>query len=136
MSDVIDLAATHMFVDGQGGATSTVEAGPSFWKQLMSESPTDAVVRRIQHDDGYLLVDMTLEGEFPHWEMHPNGDEIFLMREGALDMDLDDGDRKWSVHLEAGQAFVVPKGAWHLARADHAKVFVMTFGRGTQHRAK
>jgi mannose-6-phosphate isomerase-like protein (cupin superfamily) len=135
VNEAVDLSAFHMFVAGAGDAV-TVQAGPSFWKEMMAPSTENEIVRRIKEEDGYLLIDMTLTGEFPHWEMHPNGDEIFLMREGSLDIDLDDGDDKWSQHLDAGQAFIVPKGAWHIARAEHAKVFVLTFGRGTEHRPK
>lgn len=50
----------------------------------------------------------------PHaGEMHPDGDELLYLVEGAVDLVLDteNGDR--CVSLQPGEAFVVPRGVWH-----------------------
>ena len=54
-----------------------------------------------------------IRGEFP-WHTHPETDELFLVVEGALTIQLRDGD----VPLHAGQIYVVPKGVEHRPRAD------------------
>lgn len=50
----------------------------------------------------------------PHaGEMHPDGDELLYLVEGAVDVVLDEeaGERRLS--LQPGQAFVVPRAVWH-----------------------
>jgi mannose-6-phosphate isomerase-like protein (cupin superfamily) len=49
-----------------------------------------------------------VEGEFI-WHQHEDTDELFLVLEGALDIEL----RDRTVHLEAGELFVVPRGTEH-----------------------
>jgi mannose-6-phosphate isomerase-like protein (cupin superfamily) len=49
-----------------------------------------------------------LEGDFV-WHDHPETDEPFLIIEGELRIDFEDGQ----VHLSAGELFVVPKGVRH-----------------------
>ncbi|MDX1380417.1 MAG: cupin domain-containing protein [Xanthomonadales bacterium] len=54
-----------------------------------------------------------LEGEFV-WHQHDDTDEAFLVLEGALAIDFEDG----SVDLAAGDLLVVPKGVRHRPRAE------------------
>ena len=63
-----------------------------------------------------------LEGEF-HWHRHDDTDEMFLVIEGALEIDFDDRTET----LGPGEMVVVPAGTQHRPRAPHgeAKVFVM-----------
>ena len=49
-----------------------------------------------------------VEGEFI-WHQHDDTDELFLVIEGALDIEL----RDRTVHLEPGELFVVPRGTEH-----------------------
>lgn len=49
-----------------------------------------------------------VEGEFV-WHDHPDTDEVFIIIEGALDIEFRDG----KVSLKAGELFVVPKGVEH-----------------------
>ena len=50
----------------------------------------------------------------PHaGEMHPDGDELLYLVEGALDVFLDEQAGEQCVSLQSGQAFVVPRGIWH-----------------------
>ncbi|MDA3913806.1 cupin domain-containing protein [Oleiagrimonas sp.] len=53
-----------------------------------------------------------LEGDFV-WHDHKDTDEVFLVLEGELDIELRDG----SVHLSAGEMYVVPKGVDHRPHA-------------------
>lgn len=52
-------------------------------------------------------------GDFT-WHSHADTDELFLVIGGHLTIQLRDRD----VHLEAGELFVVPRGAEHCPRAD------------------
>lgn len=49
-----------------------------------------------------------VQGEFV-WHDHPETDEVFIVIDGALDIEFRDG----KVTLESGEMFVVPKGVEH-----------------------
>jgi mannose-6-phosphate isomerase-like protein (cupin superfamily) len=50
----------------------------------------------------------------PHaGEMHPDGDELLYLVEGAMDVVLDEEAGERCLSLQPGQAFVVPCGVWH-----------------------
>ena len=49
-----------------------------------------------------------LKGEFD-WHDHPEEDELFWVIEGELEIQL----RDQTIHLSAGEIFVVPKGVEH-----------------------
>ena len=53
-----------------------------------------------------------LQGDFV-WHDHKDTDEVFLVLEGELDIELRDG----SVHLRAGEMYVVPRGVEHRPHA-------------------
>jgi mannose-6-phosphate isomerase-like protein (cupin superfamily) len=61
-----------------------------------------------------------LEGEFV-WHQHENEDELFLVLEGALEIELRDG----TVALGEGEFYIVPRGVEHrpIAR-DRAQVLL------------
>jgi len=54
-----------------------------------------------------------LEGDF-HWHKHDDQDEFFLVVEGRLLIDVDNGG---TVTLEPHQGFTVPRGVVHRTRA-------------------
>ena len=56
-------------------------------------------------------------GEFI-WHQHDDTDELFLVIEGALDIEL----RDRTVTLGPGELFVVPRGAEHRPVARHGEV--------------
>jgi hypothetical protein len=50
----------------------------------------------------------------PHaGEMHPDGDELLYLVEGAIDFVLDEEAGERCLSLQPFQAFVVPCGVWH-----------------------
>ena len=62
-----------------------------------------------------------LEGDFI-WHDHQDTDETFIVLEGTLVIDFQDG----TVELQAGQMLVVPKGVPHRPRASaEAKVLIV-----------
>lgn len=54
-----------------------------------------------------------VQGEY-HWHVHPDTDDFFLVLAGELEIDLEGSE---TVHLSAGQLFVVPRGVRHRPRA-------------------
>ena len=62
-----------------------------------------------------------LQGEFI-WHDHPDTDETFLVLEGRLRIELEDG----AIELGAGELYVVPKGRRHKPAArEEAKVLLI-----------
>jgi mannose-6-phosphate isomerase-like protein (cupin superfamily) len=53
------------------------------------------------------------EGEY-RWHLHPDSDELFLVVAGALQIDLQDGNR---IELGEWQCVVIPAGTVHRTRA-------------------
>ena len=60
-----------------------------------------------QMNDNHLKV-AKVEGDFV-WHSHPETDEVFLILEGSLRIDFQDG----AVTLNKGELLVIPKGVEH-----------------------
>ncbi len=63
-----------------------------------------------------------LEGEFV-WHHHDDEDELFLVIEGAMTMELRDGD----IELERGEFFIVPRGVEHRPVVKNGVAHVLLF---------
>jgi mannose-6-phosphate isomerase-like protein (cupin superfamily) len=68
--------------------------------------------RVIAEMNDYQFKLVKLLGDFV-WHSHADTDETFLVLDGEMEIELRDG----SVHLTAGEMFVVPKGLEHRTRA-------------------
>jgi mannose-6-phosphate isomerase-like protein (cupin superfamily) len=79
-----------------------------WWNRTLT-SVNDAVVRL-----------GVLDGDF-HWHKHDDEDEFFLVLEGRLDIELEDG----TVSLGPSQGFTVPKGVMHFPHARGRVVVLM-----------
>jgi quercetin dioxygenase-like cupin family protein len=70
----------------------------------------------------------------PHWERHPNGDELLHVLEGEVEVTLvQKSGRRQRTTVRAGSFFVVPRGLWH--RPIQRKPVVMLYvtpGEGTE----
>ncbi len=64
-------------------------------------------------DDAYIKV-AKVHGSLA-WHSHENEDELFLVLEGHLRIEMENG----SVELNEGEMFVVPKGVRHNPVAEH-----------------
>ena len=71
-----------------------------------SEQWTPKVIAEM-NDYQFKLV--KIEGEFV-WHEHPDTDEAFIVIEGSMRIDFEDGS---SVDLERGEMYVVPRGVRH-----------------------
>jgi len=86
---------------------------------------------------GHTLISChSFDGDWPTWEVHPNGDEFVVLLSGDVDMVLavDAGDE--TVRLkEPGSFVIVPRGVWHTARVrEPAQMLFVTPGEGTENR--
>jgi mannose-6-phosphate isomerase-like protein (cupin superfamily) len=120
-----DLEKTYLFVDGAGGL-ETQDIGPNFWTEIAANP--NAGNTMISASQG--------RGDWPRWEMHPNGAEVLVILEGEPRVFLEHPDgRLERLATRAGATVVVPKGAWHRAECDHPyKILYITYGPGTTHR--
>ncbi len=120
-----DLRARYLHLDNDGGAEA-VEGGPVFWRRLMAGETSY---------EGRLAMASDLTEDMTHWEMHPAGEELLICQSGRFEVRLDGPDGEAGVELDAGQAFVVPRGAWHRLRVrEPGRMIFVTWGEGTRHR--
>jgi mannose-6-phosphate isomerase-like protein (cupin superfamily) len=76
------------------------------WKNFVAAEVNDHVVRA-----------SVLKRDF-HWHHHANSDEAFLVVEGELWIDFEEG----SVLLKPGEMLTVPKGVRHRTRPNGRRV--------------
>ena len=62
-----------------------------------------------------------IEGDF-HWHKHDEEDEFFLVLDGQLLIDLEEGE---TVTLDPHQGYTVPKGVVHRTRAPQRTAILM-----------
>jgi mannose-6-phosphate isomerase-like protein (cupin superfamily) len=119
----LDPRATYVHLLGDGTGTP-IAVGPDFWK---------TTIQTIR--SGWLLTVGRSERDWPHWEMHPRGEELIFLLSGAVELVVEDDDGEHVVPLAAGQAYLMRRGVWHRAivKAPGDMLF-LTAGEGTQHR--
>jgi quercetin dioxygenase-like cupin family protein len=67
------------------------------------------------------------------WELHPHGEELLQVIEGAVEIELLTDAGAEIVALSAGMMLIVPRGVWHRHRvADHLAELYATAG-STEH---
>ncbi len=78
--------------------------------------------RTIALFNGHDVMVARLRGEY-HWHVHEDSDDFFLVLNGQLEIDLEDGA---TVTLAPGQLYIVPKGVRHRPRAiEEAKILLI-----------
>ena len=78
-------------------------------------------------DDAYIKV-ARVKGSLA-WHSHDQEDELFLVLEGRLCIELEDG----AVELGAGELFVVPKGVRHNPVAQEECLLMLVERKSTLH---
>ncbi len=122
----IDLTSHYVYLDA-AGAAATVTGGDAFW----SQSPEDLE----QYGRGWLVSEYEFASDWPQWEMHPGADEIVRLMSGAAELHLEWPTGVQIVKMLAGDAYVIPKGAWHTVKViEPCRMLHITMGAGTQHR--
>jgi mannose-6-phosphate isomerase-like protein (cupin superfamily) len=74
-------------------------------------------------NDHVVRVSVMTESFF--WHFHPNSDESFLVVEGSIFIDLEDG----TIELFPGQLFTIPKNTRHRTRPNGKRSVNLTFER-------
>lgn len=84
----------------------------------------------------YLVTCHAFDRDWSSWEMHPNGDELVCLLEGAVTFMLEETGGNRALELgQSGDYLIVPKGVWHTARVrGPSRVLFITAGEGTRHR--
>jgi mannose-6-phosphate isomerase-like protein (cupin superfamily) len=119
-----DLETTYLSLDGNG-AVARHDGGEVFWRRIGQDPAVKAT----------LVTVGTGSGDWPQWEMHPQGDEILVLLEGRLTVVLEEDGKRREVAMTPGSTLVVPKGAWHRAVAQQdVRMLFVTYGPGTTHR--
>ncbi len=81
--------------------------------------------KKIAELNDYDIKIVKVQGDFA-WHAHADTDELFLVIDGALTLQLREGD----VSLGAGDLYVVPRGAEHCPRADVETAVLLIEPRG------
>lgn len=101
----------------------------NFWQKL-----TSGALGTFHNE--YLVTLHSFDADWSSWEMHPNGDEIVCLLDGAVTFVLEQEGAQRSVELtESGAYVIVPQGSWHTARVSRpSRMLFITAGEGTRHR--
>jgi mannose-6-phosphate isomerase-like protein (cupin superfamily) len=119
-----DLEKTYLGLDGAGRVTS-LPVGPDFWATIASNPGAR----------GTLVTVGTGEGDWPHWEMHPLGDEVLVLLDGSVRMVFERAGGDEVIDMAPGATLVVPQGTWHRAVEQRGlRMLFLTYGAGTQHK--
>lgn len=113
---------------GVGPTVTRVDVTPEFW-------PT--IDDRTELHTGRLITSFEMSSDWDVWEMHPVGDEVIMVTEGEVRFHLDADGAVSELDVGAPHYIVVPAGTWHTADAlGTARLVVITWGEGTQHRPR
>ncbi len=83
--------------------------------------------RTVTEYNGHDVMVVKVQGDY-HWHSHPDTDDFFLVLAGELEIDL---EGRATVHLRAGQMFVVPRGLRHRPRAAQEAHLLLIEPTGT-----
>jgi mannose-6-phosphate isomerase-like protein (cupin superfamily) len=122
-----DLAATYVRL-ADGPSAVPVDVGQDFWATI--DSRPDLLAGRL-----VAVFHFGSLGSWPHWEVHPAGDELVCLLSGAIDLVLEEEGGERVVPLRDRAACIVPRGVWHRGIVHQpGDALFITRGAGTQHR--
>ena len=120
-----DLKTTYIHLADSAPAHQ-VPVDANFWATIHERS---------ELADGRLVMKLNQSADWPHWEMHPAGDEVLYLISGEMELILDENGQERHVPFKAGSAFIVPRGIWHRALVhEPGELIGITRGAGTQTR--
>jgi len=120
-----DLEQTYLSLDGQG-RVARHPVGDDFWEKIGANSEIL----------GTLVGAYVSTGDWPHWEMHPAGEEVLIQLDGRMTLILDEPTGERRVEMVPGATCVVPRGVWHRALvAEPSRFLGITYGAGTEQRS-
>ncbi len=122
-----DPASTYVCLSPSGTA-STIDVAPEFW---------NTIDKRDDLSEGRLVAAFPCDEDWPHWEMHPHGEEVLVLLSGRMTMIFEESGKERNVELQEGRACIVPRGTWHRAVVGvPSRLLAITYGRGTEHRTR
>ena len=125
--DEVAISAINEEEQSQAADARRIEVGADFWQTI--DAREDLAER--------LVAIFAYEADWTSWEVHPDGDEIVLLLEGAVDLVLDEPSGERTVELRDRSAAVVPRGIWHTANVRAPRrALPITRGAGTAHRPR
>ncbi|RVU42840.1 cupin [Rubrivivax rivuli] len=115
----------HLAESGQGTETP---GGAAFWQLPPAEMA--------RFDHGWLVSEFVCSEDWSNWEMHPHGDELVYLLSGDVELFLELPEGLQTERITGRGARLVPRGVWHTAKVfAPSRMFFITRGEGTQHRA-
>ena len=118
-----DLANRYVKLDADDRGRE-VEVDADFWPQID---------RRPEYSQGRLAMVFEFTRDWPTWEIHPAGEELVCVLEGAmrLVLRLPTGDQ--ALDVRAGDSVLVPRATWHTAtQISHCRALFVTPCEGTR----
>ena len=120
----IDLTDSYRHLE-RGPGVGVIDVDENFWATI--DDRTDL-------DDGRLVMAMPMTADWSNWEMHPEGDEVIVVTDGVVRVHTESNE---PVIVRAPELVVMPAGTWHTMDViEPARVLTITWGAGTQHRAR
>jgi mannose-6-phosphate isomerase-like protein (cupin superfamily) len=120
----IDLADTYLHLEA-GEGLNVLPVDEHFWATIDQRTDLDA---------GRLVMAAPMSADWHTWEMHPNGDEVILVTEGAVLIHTEPGE---PLVVRAPELVIMPAGTWHTMDViEPGRVVTITWGAGTQHRTR
>ena len=130
----MDLVKSYVVLEPDNAALR-VETDDLFWPDLMSGDPKGDAARAVAATKGRLMGVFPQTADWPHWERHPDGDEVLVLLSGRMTLILDEEAGERRIELDAGGLCIVPKGIWHRALVpEPSTLLAVTPGQGTEHR--
>ncbi len=123
------LDPTKTFLDlAPDGRTTELPVDADFWPALMSGRLAIA---------GRLVTSHDMTDGFPHWERHPQGEELLIALSGRFRVRLETAEGEIAeAEMGHGEVFVVPTGLWHRVDVLEAgRLMFVTAGEGTEHKS-
>jgi quercetin dioxygenase-like cupin family protein len=80
-------------------------------KEQISQAYVPVVLAEV---DEFVIRLVKFRGEFERWHAHENEDEAFVVLEGEINFQTEDGDHI----LKAGEGIVIPKGMNHCPKTS------------------
>lgn len=120
----------HSYVQLQPDGRARTWDAQAFWKAVAGDD-----LPATTGGFGTLVGVFAYTADWDVWEMHPAGDEIVHLLEGAATLLLEEADGTREVPLGPGETAIVPRGVWHSARIHQpGRALHVTPGEGTEHR--
>ena len=112
---------------GGGASVLTPIDGADWYEDYGERTASDGV-------DGRLVSEFAMDGDWDHWEMHPDGSEIVYCLSGRFRLHQENAG---TADLAPGDYVVNAAGVWHTADViEPGRALFITVGQGTQHKPR